>query len=127
MQIRRIVLVGASALVLAGSGAAAASATGVLPGSGGTPGPAGACPAPPPGAHVENLEVKDGKLYLNGKLVGEAKPGEPVAVKDGKVYVGAAAEALPKPPDGKGSLVINGEGGKACGEGPLCTIEGAEE
>ncbi len=103
MRIRRIVLVSAITLGLAGSSAAAANASGVLPDSAGSTGSAGqpsACPAPPDGEGLATVQVKDGKVYLNGKVVGTVKPGEPaaVAVVDGKVYTGAAAEALPKPP-----------------------------
>ncbi|MDT3445720.1 MULTISPECIES: hypothetical protein [unclassified Pseudofrankia] len=115
MRIRRIVLVSAITLGLAGTGAAAANAAGALPGSEGPSGQPSTCPAPPGGAGVDNVQVKDGKIYHNGKLVGTAKPGEPVAVKDGKVYVGADAEALPKPPGAQdlqmkdGKVYLNGK------------------
>ena len=109
MRIRRIVLVSAITLGLAGSGAAAANATGTLPGSGAPSGQPSTCPAPPEGAGLDKVQVKDGKVYYNGKLVGTAKPGEPVAVRDGKVYTGAAAEALPKPPGADDFQVKDGK------------------
>jgi hypothetical protein len=109
MRIRRIVLVGAITLGLAGSTAVAANASSVLPGSEGPSSPPSTCPAPPPGADVGNLRVKDGKIYYNGNRVGTARPGEPVAVRDGKVYVGAAAEALPKPPGAEDLQVRDGK------------------
>jgi hypothetical protein len=118
MRIRRIVLVSAITLGLAGTGAAAANAAGALPGSEGPSGHPATCPAPG-GAGVDDVQVKDGKIYHNGKLVGTAKPGEPVAVKDGKVYVGADAEALPKPPGAQDLQVKDGKvylDGKLVGE-----------
>ncbi|MBL7497777.1 hypothetical protein I6A84_09295 [Frankia sp. CNm7] len=130
MRVRQIVVVSAIALGLAGSGAAAANAAGLLPGSEGTPGGTTACPAPG-GAGVDTIEARDGKIYHNGELVGEAKPGEPIAVtRDGKVHIGADAAALPKPPDAEEHLVTSGSG--AGGEGAdtkgfVCRADGDEQ
>ena len=128
MKRSRIVMAGVLALGLLGSAAASATASVTPPTAGQAgPGPAGvttvACPGlpghPPMGTKIGTLakaaplgklgnppkigklEVKNGKVYLDGKQVGTAPAdGQPlvVAVKDGKVYIGKAAEALPKPP-----------------------------
>ncbi|ONH29496.1 hypothetical protein [Pseudofrankia asymbiotica] len=128
MQLRRVILVSALALGLAGSGTAAANAAGVLPGSEGPTGHTTACPAPGDPA-VDDVQVKDGKIYHNGQLVGEAEPGSPVAItRDGKVHIGTDAETLPRPADAKESLVTAGSpGGGVDEKGFTCEIDGADQ
>jgi len=60
------------------------------------------CPPPPPG-QLGSIQVKGGKVYVDGKVVGTAPTdGQPliVAMKDGHVYIGKDAEkaGLPSPP-----------------------------
>jgi hypothetical protein len=106
----RIALVGVLALGLAGSVSGSAMATDGTsghrkPGASTPTTPPKECPAPPGGAEGPGkIQVRDdGKVYVDGKVVGRApKPGEPllVVVKDGKVYVGEEArQVAPDLPD----------------------------
>ncbi|MBO3750408.1 hypothetical protein J5X84_30375 [Streptosporangiaceae bacterium NEAU-GS5] len=98
MKRSRVIVVGLLALGLAGSVTAAAAAG---PSEDPSPTAAAGCPPPGQGAGLDKVEVKDGKVYFNGKEVGDApSPDGPltVAVKDGKVYVGKDAEKIAPPP-----------------------------
>ncbi|MBP2707180.1 hypothetical protein JOL79_25680 [Microbispora sp. RL4-1S] len=113
MKRSRLILVGALALGLAGSVAAAAQASGTDPGPTYRTQPYATTSCPPPGAAgADRIQVKDGKVYHNGKLVATVPPGEAniVASKDGKVYVGKDAEALGIPSDASGHVTRDGSG-----------------
>jgi hypothetical protein len=122
----RVVLIGVLALGLAGSVTAAADASGIYPRSDALPTVAG-CPSP--GAKAEKVEVKDGKIFHNGKEVGSVSAtDEPlvVAMKDGKFYSGKDAEALPAPDGAQfGTGPLSQHAGDGKGHVMICASEPA--